>query len=211
MAEQLLLVDSDIFALLAAVELLDELALALGIPVESVRRLPALGKQLRPGKSIGRKYPELQRQKALTKCDATEVYSDRPAAMSLHAKLVSVDDIDEGEAVLLAALAEQQNWYLTSGDKRSLIALGQTTELSDVRDRVAGRILALECVLLLLVKRLGAAELGKRFQLIPGAHNTIDILFRFKNTFDDDESIRQITSYLNDLVQKMGRDLLYPV
>lgn len=211
MAESLLLVDSDVFALLSAVGLMDELTMALGLTRDAVRRLPALGKQLQPNKSIGRKYPEPQRQQALRECEATQVFVDRPQDHSLQARLTRVENIDVGEAALLAALAEQPGWLLTTGDKRSLISLGQANELADVRDNVRGRIVALETAILLLVQRLGAGEVGHRFQSIPGAHTTIDIFFRYKQTFDDAEAIAQITSYLNDLRQKMGDDLLFPV
>jgi hypothetical protein len=211
MAEPILLVDSDVFALLAAVGLLGELATSLGLSRESVRRLPALVKQLQQGKSIGRKYPDAQREQALSVCKSTRPFVARAQEVALQARLVRVDNIDDGEAVLFATLAEQPFWYLTTGDQRSLIALGQAAELADVRERVSGRILCLETVLLLLIQRLGAAEIGARFQPIQGVHTKIDIFFGYKETFDDATLIDQITSYLSDLRKNMGCDILYPL
>lgn len=126
-------------------------------------------------------------------------------------RLLSVDGIDEGEAFLFATLAEHPACLLTTGDGRSLVALGQALELQDVRDQVRGRIVPLEAALILLVRRLGATVVGARLKPLAAIHRTIDIVFGTKDEFDDAEAVRQITSYLDSLRQSMGDDLLYPV
>jgi hypothetical protein len=213
MVSPLLLVDSDLFALLSAVGLLDELVAELGMTPDNVRRLPALLTQLQPEKTIGRKFRELEiaRQNAVRQCSTTLPFVDPPTDPSVARRLAAVPKIDDGEVLLLAALAEHPGWLLTTGDKRCLVALGQERLLEDVRERIRGRIIPLEVALVLLVRRLGAAEVGRRFQSVPGLHKTIDVLFRHKTEFDDDRTLAEITSYLDDLHHKIGDDLLFPL
>lgn len=210
MSGRVLLVDSDIFAILAAAELLQELAAALAIKPADLRRLPALPHQLRKGRSLQRRLTEEQRQRAIALAEAITPLNDRPCDDSLIEQL-SVENIDPGEALLFATLCEQSAWLLTTGDRRSLIALGSDVRCETVRARLAGRILALESALVLIVRRLGAAETGRRLLPLCKAHHTLDILFGHKTTFDDVETFRQLDSYLRDLQQHVGTDLLFPL
>lgn len=210
MSGRVLLIDSDIFAILAAADLLQELALVLAIESADLRRLPALPHQLRKGRSFQRKFTEEQRQLALAAAEAVAPLTDRPSDNSLIEQL-SIENIDPGEALLFATLCEQSAWLLTTGDRRSLIALGSDVRCKTARTRLAGRILALESALALLVRRLGAAETGRRLLLLCKAHHTLDILFGHKTKFDDAETFRQLDSYLRDLQQHVGTDLLFPL
>lgn len=209
MTERLLLVDSDVFVLLGAAGLLDELAVALGFTPDAIRRLPALPHQLRKGRTF-RRYDESARQAAGVRCDVALPLDERPDTATFD-RLLSVDGIDEGEAFFFATLAERPACLLTTGDGRSLVALGQAPELQDVRDQVRGRIVPLEAALILLVRRLGATVVGARLKPLAAIHRTIDIVFGTKDEFDEVETVRQITSYLDSLRQSMGDDLLYPV
>ena len=209
MTDRLLLVDSDVFVLLSAAGLLDELAAALGFTPDAIRRLPALPHQLRKGRTF-RRYDESARQAAAARCEAVLPLDEQPDKLAFG-RMLSVDGIDEGEAFLFATLAERHACLLATGDSRSLIALGQAPEMQDVRDQVRGRIVPLEAALILLVRRLGATAVGPRLKPLAAVHRTIDIVFGTKDEFDDAETVRQITSYLDSLRQSMGGDLLYPV
>ena len=208
MTERLLLVDSDVFVLLSAAGLLDELATVLGFAPDAIRRLSALPYQLQKGRSF-RRYDLAARTTVLTKCEATASWEERPADNERFDRLVSVDGIDEGEAFFFATLSERHACLLTTGDSKALVALGNASDLADVRDQVRGRIVALEGALLLLVRSLGAEAVGSRLKPLASVHRTIDILFGTKDHFDDDEAVRQITSYLDSLRQSMGDDLLF--
>ena len=208
MTERLLLVDSDVFVLLSAAGLLEELATVLGFAPDAIRRLPALPHQLQKGRSF-RRYDLAARTTVLTKCEATASWDERPADNERFDRLVSVDGIDEGEAFFFATLSERPACLLTTGDSKALVALGNASDLADVRDQIRGRIVPLEGALLLLVRSLGAEAVGSRLKPLAPAHRTIDILFGTKDHFDDDEAVRQITSYLDSLRQSLGDDLLF--
>lgn len=115
MATPLLLVDSDVFALLSSVGLLGDLIAELGVAETDVRRLPALLTQLRPDKSIGRKFRDLEsaRQNAIRQTDATVPLTARPHDENMRMRLEATAEIDPGEGLLMVLLAENPGWLLT--------------------------------------------------------------------------------------------------
>ena len=123
---------------------------------------------------------------------------DRRISSEHWEKLISVDQTDEGSASLL-----------TTGDQRSLISLGNAEGLDSFRDEIRGRVVCLESALLLLVKSLGAQSVGEAFQRLRGVNTKTDVLFGFKSEFSDEETVRQLSSYLVELRGKLGDDFLF--
>jgi len=207
MSERILLIDSDVFVLLSAAGLLDPLIACLGFEKTSVRRLAALPHQLQRGRSF-RRYDQGIRDEVITRCIEIPTIEERPVSSKHWETLISVDQIDEGEALLFAKLAEGSASLLTTGDQRSLIALGNAEGLQSFRDEIRGRVVCLESALLLLVKTLGSQLVCEAFQRLRGVNTKIDILFGYKTEFSDDEIMRQLSSYLDDLRIKLGDDFL---
>ena len=207
MSERILLIDSDIFVLLSAAGLLDDLVACLGFELSAARRLDALPHQLQRGRSF-RRYDEAARSEALTRCHEIRSIEDRPTSSEHWEKLISVDYIDEGEAFLFAKLAEASASLLTTGDQRSLIALGKAEGLNSFRDEIRGRVVSLESALLLLVQSVGAQSVGEALQRLRGVITRIDVLFGYKTEFVEEEIVRQLNSYLKDLREKLGDDYL---
>ncbi len=78
------------------------------------------------------------RDDAVTRCSEIPAIEDRPISGEHWEKLISVDQIDEGEALLFAKVAEGSASLLTTGDQRSLIALGNAEGLDSFRDEIRG-------------------------------------------------------------------------
>lgn len=209
MNDSLLLVDSDAFTLLAAADLLEPLAEALGINPACIRRLPALPHQLDRGRRLRKQYDAAAIARARAACDEYPAVPGIPTDLDRLARLNQEPNLDEGEALLFALLCEYPSWLLTTGDKRAVIALGTAAGLQDVRDQLRGRILPLEAALIRLVEHLGAKTLGEHLQPQAKSYKTLEILFGFKDEFDDAECLRQLNSYLRDLVAQAGGDLLF--
>ena len=210
MSSPILLIDTDLFVLLAGAGLLPQLSQCLDIPPENIRRLPSLQSQIKSKRFID-KIPvgELERlQQAINDIPA---WTASPADTAVLDRLAAVPDIDPGEALLFATLYEQPVYLLASGDKRSMIALGNAPGLDDVRTSLEKRILSLETALILLIRKIGAIAVGSALQPLGKKNTTIDILFGHKTEFDDIEAIRQIRSYLKSLVAQIGPPLLYPI
>jgi hypothetical protein len=207
MSERILLIDSDIFVLFSAAGLLDDLVACLGFSLSDLRRLDALPHQLQRGRSF-RRYDEIARTAALTRCHEVRSIEDRPTSSEHWETLISVENIDEGEALLFAKLAEAAGSLLTTGDQRSLIALGNANGLNSFRDQIRGRVVCLESALLLLLQKVGTQFVGGAFQRLRGVNTKIDVLFGYKTDFVEEEVVRQLNSYLRDLREKLGDDFL---
>lgn len=210
MTNSLLLVDSDAFTLLAAADLLEPLAASLAIDPAGIRRLPALPHQLDRGRRLRKQYDAGAIARARAACERYPAVPGIPAELDRLARLNQVSHLDEGEALLFALLCEHPSWLLTTGDKRAVIALGTAAGLQDVRDQLRGRVLPLEAALIRLVHHLGADAVGRRLRPLGAAYTTLEILFGFKDAFDDAECLRQLDSYLRDLIAQAGGDLLSP-
>ncbi len=76
MPERLMLVDSDIFIILAAAGVLETAASLLEFEPEDIRRLPALENQLTRGRAFRKNYPRHIRQAALRACSCICAFSN---------------------------------------------------------------------------------------------------------------------------------------
>lgn len=126
-----LLIDSDAFVLLAGAGVLEQAIELLGFDPAHALRLSPLPAMLGRGRAFKR-YPADLLQRAQIACARIVALESRPDPV-LFEQLVSVPDIDEGEALLYATVAEKENWVLLSGDKRAMKALAG--EQSLVADR----------------------------------------------------------------------------
>jgi hypothetical protein len=209
MPDRLLIIDSDIFVLLSAAELLDRVAELLTVLPANVRRLPALPHQLERGRAFKKNYTDKVRATAIAKCGQVVPLAERPADDERFQRLVDTDNIDEGEALMFALVSEQQHLYLASGDKRSMIALATSGNLADVREAVAGRVVCLEATLRLLVEADGVAKVAAAFASVRDANQTLRVIFSEAAATNEAECLRYIASYFNHLVNQVGAGFLY--
>ena len=209
MPVRLLIVDSDIFVLLSAAGRLDRVAELLGVSVADIRRLPALPSQLERGKNFKKNYSDAVRATASAKCQTVPPIEGRPDDDDRFQRLVETNNIDEGEALLFALVSENEHFYLASGDKRSMVALGTTGALADVRTAVAGRVICLEATLKMLIEADGVAVTAAAFAAVREAHQTLRVVFSEAAATNQAECLHYIASYFNELVGKVGIGLLY--
>jgi hypothetical protein len=138
MSDGLLLVDSDIFVVLAVAGRLEATAELLGFDMARLRRLEALPHML----SRGKKFKELtsdQRTVALEVATVVTPLTSRPNDDGILQQLAAV--IDPGEALLLSLVCEQPLTWLTSGDVKAMKAVCGTNGLESVKSAIKGRIL----------------------------------------------------------------------
>jgi hypothetical protein len=170
-----LLVDNDAFCKLGAANLLLEAATVLGATLADCGRLPALPYMLRRG--------GLRRGFGAQTCDAlmplARAMPTAPAGSAVWLdKLVLAQDIDPGEAQLLAASVENGLPFL-SADKRALRAVKSVDGLAPA---IAGRAVVMEAILLALCDRLGTEEVRGRLATNMGHDTMIQVCFSPANT-----------------------------
>ena len=209
MAEKILLIDSDIFILLAGADILEKAIGLLGFKMVNLRRLDALPHQLQRGKSFRQKYPKPVLDKALEWCDRVKPFVDRPADDDLQQALANVQRIDPGEAVMLGLLAEQEVFLLASGDKASMRALAQTPALADLKKAVSGRVIWLETILRLLLGKHETPMVARSFAALRDANMTLRVVFSQGEQTPLDHCLEAVDSYYKALVSEVGEGFLF--
>ena len=125
------LLDSDAAKSLCQYLLLDELALALECPLSDFAILPQLRFQLRLNKpdaalkKLGSQDAVVTAQRLVEAATEVQVVTDS-ANTILE---LNRPDIDSGEAILFAAVSQDEDDALITGDKRALIALSEISEV----------------------------------------------------------------------------------
>lgn len=159
-----LLVDTDAFCRLEAIGLFE--AVRQRLAVNTVERLPALPQMLRRGR-LRRELGEGLADRILPRAETLPAMTPAPAhTLDL---LVGVNDIDPGEAQLLAAIASADLLLLTA-DKRAVRAVAR---LSAVVPLLEKKIVVMEAILLALCASLGVDTV--RAAVAP--HRALDKVF----------------------------------
>lgn len=151
-----LVVDVDALVKLAHWGLLDAIKTATGVPAERQVALESVRFRAARGD------PRLFRDPAIGLQLATAL-SGFGAAWAPDGKVVArlqgVADLDAGEITLVAMLCSDPTALLVTGDKRALKALA-TPALADVAQKITGRVLCLEQILLCELEANGAQALA---------------------------------------------------
>ena len=143
--------DNDIILKLSAFNLLDAAIAALKISPENLRVLDTAQHVFKRNRKVSQKYSEVTRERAIdfVKSCQTVKPVDSPEFIVLGQML------DVGEATLVAATREVSPFIFMTGDKRCLRDLATKAELTEVAERLRGRVICLEQVILLLIRQQG--------------------------------------------------------
>jgi hypothetical protein len=146
--------DNDVLLKLAGFELLDEAIAALKISPDNLYVLESARFVFRDSPSVIAQYSQSVRDRAITfvkSCHGvlTDVESCDFIALS------KLKNLDEGEAGLLTATNGVESFVLITGDKRCLKALANGVGIATIQQRLRGRVICLEQVILVLIQLLG--------------------------------------------------------
>lgn len=183
-----LLVDSDAFCKLAAANLLEDTLGLLNITKAQCARLPSLPPMLRRGR--------LREKLSGPVADTLLPVAEKITAMEEPSDewldlLVNHPAIDVGEAQIYA-LAAEHGFQVLTGDKRSLVEL---SKLQTFRDRLGGRVVSLEAVLLGLTGTMNEAELRAHGSILAKYDSMARAIFRSSSS----PLAQGLESYLQDL------------
>jgi hypothetical protein len=143
--------DNDILLKLSAVDLLDESIASLGFNPEDLRVLDTARHVFRRNRKVSTKYSEVVRDRAIEFVKACQTIVPEVTGEFIVLNRL----LDVGEATLVAATCEVLPFVLMTGDKRCLQVLAAQVELAEVRERLQGRVIFLEQVILRLIQRSG--------------------------------------------------------
>lgn len=165
-----LLIDSDVFCKLEICGLLEEAIRTLEFERGNCRRLPALPHMLRRG-TIFNKYGESACAVMMPSVITMEATPD--ANPEVLDRLIGLPLVDPGEAQLLA-LAVSNGDYLFTGDKKSLKAI---KDMSDIAKALSGRIVILETLLMAMCDEHGPEWLRERIQPLRTHDRVVEVCF----------------------------------
>jgi len=162
---------------------------------------------IRRSKKFQQLYRQIVCDRVLEACASVPEITDRPSD-DLFQTLIAFPEIDDGEALLYAMLAQQPTFMLASADKRAMKIVGSLDNPTGIRDSVAGRVIALETVLRQLVAQDGVEPIAEAFASFPD-HKTLQVVFSPVNSSDKQRCLASIESYLRELKGEVGDDFLY--
>ncbi|MDB6172077.1 MAG: hypothetical protein JWL59_1388 [Chthoniobacteraceae bacterium] len=209
MHDRQLLIDTDIFILLSGSGLFERVAAIFNLNRASLRRLPAVSRQLQKGNKFKKNYPDIIRKLGIEAASTIHPIETQISDASIANLLAAVDDIDPGEALLLGLLVENKSWLLTTGDKRFLRALARSPSLYSVRNAVAGRIVCLETVIELLVGIEGIKPVAVAFTNVRDCNQTLSVIFSSGENTGEEHCRAGLESKIRDLESDIGPNLLY--
>ena len=145
--------DNDIVLKLCIFDLLEESIVTLNLRSSDIRVLKTAEFVFKRSRSVLNSCPETSRERAIAFVKNCPMVSEENS--DEFELLQTIDGIDIGEARLLAATQGVAAFVLLTGDKHCMASLGAAPELESIRQRLQGRVICLEQVVLLLIKRLG--------------------------------------------------------
>lgn len=187
-----LLADTDAFCKLGLAGLLEPAIKALGSDLGQCQRLPALPHMLQRGrlaKRLGQERCEVLRS-MVESC--ASIADPDPQHLG---PLVGIDNVDPGEARLLAHL-HAGGVLLVSGDKRALRAVAEHEAL--VRP-FAGKIVVVEAALLKLCEIVGPDEVHAGLSKVA----ELDTMLRVCASGSQEQLVATLQSYFDHCVQEV--------
>jgi hypothetical protein len=127
---------------------------------------------------IAKKYPAFIRESAISIVEKCQTIQPE---VSQELRDLQIEGLDPGEIILISATKQEESFYLTTGDKRCITALANSSEpgLIEIRERLAGKLICLEQLILkiinvqgfdvTLVKVIPAREYDKALKAIFGS------------------------------------------
>jgi hypothetical protein len=142
-------VDNDVILKLAAYHLFGEMAASLAIKREDFRVLPTASKYFSRNFRLNQQYKQDSIQRARRIAEGYQPI-ERPT-LDLEFQLLSQENgIDPGEALLVAATQNEQDFYLLTGDKRFLKAFA-ASNLTAIKQRLYKRFICLEQLMFYII------------------------------------------------------------
>jgi hypothetical protein len=206
-----LCIDTDALVNLLALDAFDTTLKILGLKRSDCFRLSAAEHQVAKAAWVEHQWPFFDREKVRPVIRELGLLPQAPPLDLLDA--LNVDGIDEGEAYFLAALSENPEYLLMSGDRRMLEALHGASDIrvARVREAVRGRVILFPQVVAALVRKLSLKVVEGRVRSSLCRHRTLKILFGSKRPTDSEQFREACDSELRSYVAVCGEDWLFPL
>lgn len=157
--------DNDAILKLVACSLFSEAVNSLGLSEEDLRVLPNAEYVFRKNKEVQKTHSSEKIANAISiakRCQKIPLVAPNQALEERFLKereqLQTIEGIDPGEQSLIVATILEKSFYVTTGDKRWTTALTNAPQLVEIRERLVGRVICFEQLILKLIDTQGFQE-----------------------------------------------------
>ena len=180
----LYLIDNDIIIELASYKLLGETMASFNLTYKdkAVRILPSASSYINSDPKLREKYKQETLQSAKNRADSYEKINlsliDQKED-SEYESLIAIENIDPGEALLVAATEYEPDFYILTSDKKFLKALSKSN-LVNIKNRLYKKIICLEQLIIHLINHNDFDKVRRR--IASSELSNCDIAEAFKNS-----------------------------
>jgi hypothetical protein len=200
---QVYFVDNDIVMKLSAYQLFWETTKALGAQDQDIRVLPTASPFFRRDRQLADQYPQEMRDRAIQVVDKCSKVTVSPTDAE-YLSLLGINNIDPGEALLVAGTQAERDFYLLTADKKFLKALA-ASGLQSILQRLDHRVLCLEQLILLLLKQTNDFDkIARRISAAVRCEVSVSTAFSAGKQTDQQKAIAYLETVVTDLRQQTG-------
>jgi len=196
--------DTDILLKLSALDLVQETLQLLQLSEQDVYLLPSATHYLRKAdKRLIYRYGKegVERaQKLAQQAKFVGFYLEKSELELLS----SVPDIDTGEALLYASTYALQEFWLLTGDKRSLTALAASPNCQPIAARLSGKVICLEQVVIHSLSSYPFEILLSKIVPARECDTAVKVAFGSGNQTNLSHAIGALDAYISELRAKTG-------
>jgi hypothetical protein len=196
--------DTDILLKLSALDLVQETLQLLQLSEQDVYLLPSATHYLRKaGKRLIYRYGKEGVERAQKLAQQAKFVGFHLEKSELEL-LSSVPDIDTGEALLYASTYALQEFWLLTGDKRSLTALAASPNCQPIAARLSGKVICLEQVVIHSLSSYPFEILLSKIVPARECDTAVKVAFGSGNQADLSHAIGALDAYISELRAKTG-------
>ena len=196
--------DTDILLKLSALDLVQETLQLLQLSEQDVYLLPSATHYLRKAdKRLIYRYGKEGVERAQKLAQQAKFVGFHLEKSELEL-LSSVPDIDTGEALLYASTYALQEFWLLTGDKRSLTALAASPNCQPIAARLSGKAICLEQVVIHSLSSYPFEILRSKIVPARECDTAVKVAFGSGNQADLSHAIGALDAYISELRAKTG-------
>jgi hypothetical protein len=196
--------DTDILLKLSALDLVQETLQLLQLSEQDVYLLPSATHYLRKAdKRLIYRYGKEGVERAQKLAQQAKFVGFHLEKSELEL-LSSVPDIDTGEALLYASTHALQEFWLLTGDKRSLTALAASPNCQPIAARLSGKVICLEQVVIHSLSSYPFEILLSKIVPARECDTAVKVAFGSGNQADLSHAIGALDAYISELRAKTG-------
>jgi hypothetical protein len=196
--------DTDILLKLSALDLVQETLQLLQLSEQDVYLLPSATHYLRKAdKRLIYRYGKEGVERAQKLAQQAKFVGFHLEKSELEL-LSSVPDIDTGEALLYASTYALQEFWLLTGDKRSLAALAEAPNCQAIVARLSGKVICLEQIIVHILRSHPFEMVLNKVVPARECDTAIKVAFGSGNQTELSRAIDTLDEYIRELHAKTG-------